>query len=139
MMSGRLTMEDLLNQFRMMKRMGSMKKILGMMPGMGKMSGLLDAVDDKQFGRIEAIVLSMTPRERLHPELLDGGRRLRIARGSGTDVSEVKRLLRSFQEMQKQMKSLGKMMKGGRSKKRLLRQLGQGGGMPNLPGGFPGL
>ncbi|MBC8329983.1 MAG: signal recognition particle protein [Planctomycetes bacterium] len=139
MMSGRLTMEDLLSQFRMMKRMGSMKKILGMMPGMGKMSGLLDAVDDKQFGRIEAIVLSMTPRERLHPELLNGTRRLRIARGSGTDVSEVKRLLRSFQEMQKQMKSLGKMMKGGRSKKRMLRQMGQRGGMPNLPGGFPGL
>ncbi len=139
MMSGRLTMEDLLSQFRMMKRMGSMKKVLGMMPGMGKMSGLLDSVDDKQFGRIEAIVLSMTPRERLHPELLDGSRRLRIARGSGTDVSEVKRLLRSFQEMQKQMKSLGKMMKGGRSKKRMLRQMGQRGGMPNLPGGFPGL
>ncbi|RMH03959.1 MAG: signal recognition particle protein [Planctomycetota bacterium] len=139
MMSGRLTMEDLLQQFRMLKKMGSMKKILGMMPGMGKMSGLLDSVDDRQFARIEAIVLSMTPKERLHPELLDGSRRLRVARGSGTSVGEVKRLLRSFQDMQKQMKSLGKMMRGGRSKKRLLRQLGQRGGIPNLPGGFPGL
>lgn len=139
MMEGRLTMEDLLGQFRMLKRMGSMKKVLGMMPGMGKMSGLLESVDDRHFARIEAIVLSMTPQERIHPELLDGGRRLRIARGSGTDVSEVKRLLRSFQEMQRQMKSLGKMMRSGRSKKRMLRDLGRKGGLPNLPGGFPGL
>jgi len=134
MMEGKLTMADLLDQFRMFKKMGSMKKVLGMMPGMGRMSGLLDSMDDGQFARIEAIVLSMTPKERLHPELLDGSRRKRIARGCGQDVSAVNQLLRSFQDMQKQMKSMGKMMKSGRSKKRLLQQFGRPGSMPNFPG-----
>ncbi|MDP6850682.1 MAG: signal recognition particle protein [Planctomycetota bacterium] len=134
MMEGKLTMADLLDQFRMLKKMGSMKKVLGMMPGMGKMSGLLDSMDDRQFSRIEAIVLSMTPKERLHPELLDGSRRKRIARGCGQEVSAVNQLLRSFQDMQKQMKSMGKMMKSGRSKKRLLQQFGRPGSMPNFPG-----
>lgn len=134
MMSGKLTMQDLLDQFRMVKKMGSMKKLLGMMPGMGKMSGLMESVDDSQFGRMEAIILSMTPTERLHPEILDGKRRRRIARGSGVEVSDVNRLYKSFQQMQKQMKSMQKMLSGGRSKKRLLKQMGAGGKMPNMPG-----
>jgi signal recognition particle subunit SRP54 len=134
MMQGKLTMQDLLDQFRMMKKMGSMKKVLGMMPGMGKMSGLLDSVDDSQFNRMEAIVLSMTPAERLHPEILDGKRRRRIARGSGTEVADVNRLYKSFQQMQKQMKAMGKMFQGGRSKKRLLKDLERSGNLPNMPG-----
>jgi signal recognition particle subunit SRP54 len=138
MMQGRFTMEDLLGQFRMMKKMGSMKKLLGMMPGAGRMSGLLDQVDDQQIARIEAIVLSMTPKERLHPELLDGSRRKRIARGAGVQVSDVNRLYKSFQQMKKQMKSMGKMLGGGRSKKRMLQQMNQKGRLPNFPG-FPGL
>ncbi|MHC4838108.1 MAG: signal recognition particle protein [Planctomycetota bacterium] len=134
MMSGKLTMQDLLDQFRMVKKMGSMKKVLGMMPGMGKMSGLVESVDDSQIGRMEAIILSMTPSERLHPEILDGKRRRRIARGSGVEVSDVNRLYKSFQQMQKQMKSMQKMLSGGRSKKRLLKQMGAGGKLPNMPG-----
>ncbi|MDP7062057.1 MAG: signal recognition particle protein [Planctomycetota bacterium] len=134
MMKGKFTMQDLLDQFRMVKKMGSMKKLMGMMPGMGKMSGLLESVDDSQFGRMEAIILSMTPAERLHPEILDGKRRRRIARGSGVEVSDVNRLYKSFQQMQKQMKAMKKMMSGGRSKKRMLKQLGSSGKLPNMPG-----
>jgi signal recognition particle subunit SRP54 len=83
---------------------------------------------------MEAIVLSMTPKERLHPELLDGSRRRRIATGCGQQVSDVNRLYKSFQQMQKQMRSMNKMFSGGRSKKRLLKQLGQKGGLPGMPG-----
>ena len=136
MMSGKLSMEDLLDQFKMMRKMGSMKKMLGMLPGAGRMSGLLESVDDGEIGRIEAIILSMTPQERLHPELLDRRRRLRISRGSGTDVSDVNRLYRSFQQMQKQMKSMGRLMGGGRGSKRLLKHLQAKGGFSGMPG-FP--
>lgn len=138
MMQGRLTMEDLLSQFKMLRKMGSMKKLLGMLPGAGKMSGLLEQVDEGEIRRIEAIVLAMTPQERLHPEVLNGSRRKRIARGAGVQVSDVNRLYKSFQQMQKQMKSMGRMMGGGRNKKRLLKQLEQQGRLPNMPG-FPGL
>lgn len=134
MMEGKLTMQDLLDQFRMVKKMGSMKKLMGMMPGMGKMSGLLDQVDDSQFTRMEAIILSMTPSERLHPETIDGKRRRRIATGSGVQVSDVNRLYKSYQQMKKQMQMMKKMMGGGKSKKRLLKQLSSSGKMPNMPG-----
>jgi signal recognition particle subunit SRP54 len=76
----------------------------------------------------------MTPAERLHPEILDGKRRRRIARGSGVEVSDVNRLYKSFQQMQKQMKAMKKMMSGGRSKKRMLKHLGTSGKLPNMPG-----
>ncbi len=134
MMEGKFTMQDLLDQFKMMKKMGSMKKLLGMMPGMGKMSGLLDQVDDSQFTRMEAIILSMTPSERLHPETMDGKRRRRIATGSGVQVSDVNRLYKSYQQMKKQMQMMKKMMGGGKSKKHLLKQLSSSGKMPNMPG-----
>jgi signal recognition particle subunit SRP54 len=136
LMSGRLTMQDLLDQFRTLNKMGSMQKVLGMMPGMGRMSGLLGQVDDKQFRRMEAIILSMTAAERLHPEIIDGGRRKRIALGSGVEVADVNRLYKSFQEMQKQMKSMSSLFTGGRSKKRLLKDLEQRGRLPGMPG-FP--
>ena len=102
------------------------------------MSGLLEQVDEGEIRRIEAIVLSMTPQERLHPEVLDGSRRKRIARGAGVEVADVNRLYKSFQQMQKQMKSMGKMMTGGRNKKRMLKNLERQGRLPNMPG-FPGL
>lgn len=101
---------------------------------MGKMSGLLDQVDDSQFTRMEAIILSMTPSERLHPETIDGKRRRRIATGSGVQVSDVNRLYKSYQQMKKQMQMMKKMMGGGKSKKRLLKQLSSSGKMPNMPG-----
>lgn len=136
LMTGKLTMQDLLDQFRTLQKMGSFQKVLGMMPGMGKMSGLLGQVDEKQFRRMEAIILSMTTAERLHPEILDGGRRKRIAGGAGVEIADVNRLYKSFQEMQKQMKSMSSLFSGGRSKKRMLKDLEQRGRLPGMPG-FP--
>jgi signal recognition particle subunit SRP54 len=93
----------------MMRRMGPLENILGMLPGMGNVQGL--SVDEKQLARTEAIVLSMTSEERTHPDILNARRRQRIARGSGTTVTEVNSLLRRFGQMRKMMKSAGKMKK----------------------------
>src|SRR5437016_2193300 len=100
---------DFLAQFRMMRRMGPLENILGMLPGMGNMQGL--SVDEKQLKRTEAIVLSMTKEERARPNILNARRRQRIARGSGRTVTEVNDLLRRFGQMRKMMKNAGKMKK----------------------------
>ncbi|MEY2546165.1 MAG: signal recognition particle subunit [Verrucomicrobiota bacterium] len=101
---------DFLSQFKMMKRMGPLENILGMMPGMGNVSGS-GGIDEKQIARTEAIVLSMTAEERARPEILNARRRQRIARGSGQTVTQVNDLLRRFDTMRKMMKSTGKMKK----------------------------
>jgi signal recognition particle subunit SRP54 len=98
---------DFLGQFKMMRKMGPLENILGMLPGMGNMQGL--SVDEKQLQRTEAIVLSMTAEERARPDILNARRRQRIARGSGTTVTQVNDLLRRFDQMRKMMKSTGKM------------------------------
>ena len=98
---------DFLAQFKMMKRMGPLENILGMLPGMSNMQGL--SIDEKQLKRTEAIVLSMTNEERTRPDILNARRRQRIARGSGCTVTEVNDLLRRFDQMRKMMKSAGKM------------------------------
>ena len=100
---------DFLAQFKMMRKMGPLENILGMLPGMGNVSGL--SVDEKQLKRTEAIVLSMTSDERTRPDILNARRRQRIARGSGCTVTEVNDLLRRFGQMRKMMKSVGKMKK----------------------------
>jgi signal recognition particle subunit SRP54 len=100
---------DFLAQFKMMRRMGSLENILGMLPGMSNVQGL--SVDEKQLKRTEAIVLSMTKEERTRPDILNARRRQRIARGSGSTVTEVNELLRRFDQMRKMMKSAGKMKK----------------------------
>src|SRR5213083_3055653 len=100
---------DFLAQFKMMRRMGPLENILGMLPGMGNVQGL--SVDEKQLKRTEAIVLSMTSEERTRPDILNARRRQRIARGSGCTVTEVNELLRRFDQMRKMMKSAGKMKK----------------------------
>src|SRR4029077_20933366 len=100
---------DFLAQFKMMRRMGPLENILGMLPGMSKVQGL--SVDEKQLARTEAIVLSMTSEERTRPDILNARRRKRIASGSGTTVTEVNDLLRRFDQMRKMMKSAGKMKK----------------------------
>jgi signal recognition particle subunit SRP54 len=102
------TLEDFLSQLRMMRRMGPLQNLLGMIPGLGgaQLKGL--KVDEREIDRIEAIVLSMTPEERRRPELIKGSRRLRIAKGSGTSVQAVNRLVKQFGEMQKVMKQLGR-------------------------------
>jgi signal recognition particle subunit SRP54 len=100
---------DFLAQFKMMRRMGPLENILGMLPGIGNVQGL--SVDEKQLKRTEAIVLSMTREERARPEILNARRRQRIAHGSGCTVTEVNDLLRRFDQMRKMMKSAGKMKK----------------------------
>jgi signal recognition particle subunit SRP54 len=100
---------DFLAQFKMMRRMGPLENILGMLPGMSNVQGL--SVDEKQLKRTEAIVLSMTKEERTRPDILNARRRQRIARGSGSTVTEVNDLLRRFDQMRKLMKNAGKMKK----------------------------
>jgi signal recognition particle subunit SRP54 len=104
------TLEDFLNQLRQVRKMGPLQNVLGMMPGMGKaMKQLRGAnMDDRELDRIEAIILSMTPAERANPELIDGSRRKRIARGSGTTVQAVNQLVKQFGQMKKMMASLAK-------------------------------
>ncbi len=101
------TLEDFLSQMRMMRRMGPLTNLLGMIPGMGaQLRGV--KVDERELDRVEAIVLSMTGQERRRPELIKGSRRLRIAKGSGTSVQQVNHLVKQFGQMQKLMKQVGK-------------------------------
>ena len=101
------TFEDFLDQLKQVRKMGSLSSIIGMLPGVPGMKELKNAqVDEGQMDRIEAIVFSMTPEERRHPDLIDGSRRQRIARGSGTQVSDVNRLLKQFREMKKMLKQM---------------------------------
>jgi signal recognition particle subunit SRP54 len=113
MVMGTFTLEDMLAQLRMMRRLGPMKKVLGMMPGVGNMAKDLD-IDDKHMNRLEALFTSMTPAERLHPATLDMSRRRRIARGSGQEVGAVNELLKRFKDMKKLMKQMGKMGMGAK-------------------------
>ena len=100
---------DFLDQFRMLRKLGPLENILGMLPGMSSLKGF--SVDEKQLKRVEAIVLSMTLEERRKPDIINARRRQRIARGSGTSVTEVNDLLARFNEMRKLMKNMGKFRK----------------------------
>ena len=113
------TLEDFGDQLRAIKKMGPLEQILGMLPGMGNLKELAknrEAVDDKQMGRVEAIINSMTPKERRNHQLINGSRRKRIAKGSGTSVEEVNRLLKQFVQMKTMLKQSGGM--AGLGKKR---------------------
>ena len=139
MLKGQFTLEDMADQIGQLRKMGDLKGLMGMMPGMGKMKKQIANadIDEKKIARQEAIIRSMTPKERKNPKLINGSRRKRIAAGSGTSVTEVNRLLKQFTQMSKMMKKMGKMGgKGGLSG--LLGGAGGGGGMPDLPpGGLP--
>jgi signal recognition particle subunit SRP54 len=127
MQKNRFDFNDFLDQMKMMKKMGSMSDLLGMIPGMGaKMKNM--PVDDRKMAQVEAIVLSMTPKERAHPQIIKGTRRKRIAMGSGTSVMQVNQLLKQFSMMRKMMRSKGKM-------KQMMSQFGGGG--PGGGGGGP--
>jgi signal recognition particle subunit SRP54 len=105
--AGEFTFDDFLASYKMLRRMGPLKGVLSMMPGIGnQLKGL--EIDERELARVEAIILSMTPRERSFPHTIDGSRRQRIARGSGTTVQEVSRLLNARKQMQKLMKQMGK-------------------------------
>jgi len=127
------TLEDFKKQLAQIRSMGSIKDLLGMIPGLGKQLKGID-VDDAEFKRIEAIIESMTPGERETPEIVDYSRRERIARGSGVELTDVAQLLKQFREMKKMIGQMGKtgMLRG---------LLGGGGAMPEMPlpgGGMPG-
>ena len=108
MMKGQFTFDDFLKSYKMLRRMGPLQGVLKLIPGLGKQLDGLDQVDEKQLARVEAIVLSMTPQERQLPRLIDGRRRLRIARGSGTTVQQVNQLLEARKQMEKMMKGMSK-------------------------------
>ncbi len=115
---GRFTLEDFLEQMQQIKKMGPLQGIIGMLPGIPK--ELKNAnIDDRELGRVEAIIRSMTPNERQDPDTINGSRRLRIANGSGSTTSEVNLLLKQFKEAQKMMNSMGfgKVMAKQKAKK----------------------
>lgn len=124
-------MEDLLAQLRQIQKLGSIKSIMSMIPGVGDKMKDVD-VDEKQFLRIEAMITSMTPAERRKPSIINPSRKKRIAAGSGTKVEDVNRLLKQFEQMQQMMKKLGG--KGGRGNKRMMKRLA-GMNLENMPGG----
>jgi signal recognition particle subunit SRP54 len=162
LLEGQFTLEDFLEQMQQLKKMGSLNKLIGMMPGVPKELKNVQ-IEDKQLARVEAIIYSMTPAERAEPDLVDASRRTRIARGSGTDANEVTALIKQFKDMQRMMKSMGGFgTKRLKSKKKDKNRKGGGRvtpkgaakvpkaplSLPGLdgspmpgggPGGFPGL
>ena len=132
MKKGEFDMNDLADQLRQMKKLGGMKGVLAMLPGVGKIKDQLATAgfDDSLLKRQEAIILSMTKVERTKPDVINGSRRKRIASGAGVEVSEVNKLLKMHRQMADMMKKMGK---GGRN------PFAGMGGMPQLPPGmFPG-
>jgi signal recognition particle subunit SRP54 len=127
------TFDDFLNQMAAIKKMGSLKAMLKMMPGMGEMRQQLDALDENEFDRVEAMVRSMTPFERTHPKQINGSRRARVARGSGVTVTEVNGLLERFGQAQKMMRSMRRG--GGSGIPGMPAMPGMGGGKKSVKGG----
>jgi len=123
LLKGQFTFEDFLKQMKQIQRLGSIRSILGMLPGMDRaltnMPGFEEQDLEKNMKRVEAIILSMTPEERRKPKVINANRKRRIAKGSGTSVQEVNQLLKQFQEM-----------------KKLMKKLGRGGKPPRIPGLF---
>jgi signal recognition particle subunit SRP54 len=120
---GEFTLDDFMEQMQQVRKLGSMTKIMGMLPGMGQFRDQLENFDEREIDRIQAVIQSMTPAERANPKIIDGSRRARIARGSGRQVSDVNQLVDRFFEARKMM-----------------MQMARGGGMPGMPGlpGMPG-
>jgi len=118
---GDFTLTDFMEQMQQIRKMGSLSKIMGMLPGMGQFRDQLDNFDEREIDRIQAIIQSMTPAERENPKIIDGSRRQRISKGSGTQVSDVNTLVDRFFEARKMMMSMAK-----------------GGGIPGMPG-MPGM
>ncbi len=113
------TLQDFLEQMQQLKKMGNMKNLLGMLPGVGQMKKQLEEFDEREITRTEAIIYSMTPMERNNPKVLNGSRRMRIAKGSGTTVTDVNQLVNRFEQAAKVMKTMAR------------------GGVPNIPGTNP--
>jgi signal recognition particle subunit SRP54 len=125
------TLEDFLQQMQQVRKMGPLSGLIGMLPGMGAMKQLRDAdVDEGELDRTEAIILSMTPEERVNPKMIKGSRRRRIANGSGTKIQHVNQLVKQFDQMRKLMRQ---MMSGQAIDPQQLAQMGQSGGRPPTP------
>jgi len=149
MAKGQFDMNDLRSQLKQMQNMGGIGALAGMIPGMKKAKAAMQAsgMDDRVLLRMDAIIGSMTPKERAHPELLNAKRKIRVAKGSGTQVQDVNKLLKMHQEMERAMKQIKKMGgikglgalfgKGGLGA--AMPGLGGGGGLPGLGGGAPDL
>jgi signal recognition particle subunit SRP54 len=118
---GEFTLEDFLEQMQQIRKMGSMTKMLGMLPGMGQYRDQLENFDEREIDRVQAIIQSMTPQERANPKMIDGSRRSRIAKGSGRTVSDVNDLIERFAQA-----------------RTMMEQMARGGGMPGMPG-MPGM
>jgi signal recognition particle subunit SRP54 len=132
---GEFDFEDFLDQLRQLKKLGPLTDILGMIPGVGRMAKDIDMQDaEGSMKRTEAIISSMTRAERRHPDVLNAGRRRRIAAGSGTTVQDVNQLVKQFREMQKMMKQMGIMGGGKKGKGR-----GRGGFPKGLTDMFGGM
>lgn len=112
------TFDDFLDQMQQMRNLGPLEDLLGMLPGMNNKAMKNLKIDEKEFARVEAIIQSMTKKERTHPEIIDSSRKKRIAQGSGTDVRQVNGLLKQFKELRKMMKKLG-AMNGGKGKRKM--------------------
>jgi signal recognition particle subunit SRP54 len=132
LLEGHFTLEDFLAQLQQVKKLGSLGGILSLLPGMPKeLKQAKDSIDDRQMAQVEAIIQSMTRKERAEPTLIDGGRRKRIATGSGTTIQDVNQLLRQFKEAQQLMRSPGLMAgmmgggRGGRAAQALSEQMGE--------------
>ena len=125
---GSFTLEDFLDQMQQVKKMGSIQNVIGMMPGMPKEIRKAE-IDDREITRIEAIIQSMTPAERRKPELINGSRRGRIAKGAGVNSADVNNLLKQFKQVQQMMRSMGGM-KGKKGKRGKLPAMGDFPGMP---------
>ena len=124
---------DFLGQIEQIKKMGNLKDLASMIPGVGKAIKDVD-IDDNAFKGIEAIIRSMTPKERVNPEILNQSRRLRIAKGSGTSIQEVNRLIKQFDQTRKMMK-----MVTGNQMKSMMARMKDMKGMPGMPGSMPGM
>ncbi len=133
MQEGKFDFTDFLDQMKMIRNLGPLEGLMGMLPGFSKIKKQLpaDAFNNKKMNRTEAIVLSMTPYERSHPEIIKGSRRQRIAAGSGTTLMEVNQLIKQFGEMRKMMKSPSKM-------KNMMKQMGGSGGLGDMMKGMGG-
>ena len=116
--------EDFLQQLKQIKKMGNMKDLLGMIPGVGKQIKDMD-IDEKQFSKLEAMIYSMTPEERNNPDLMTGTRRQRIAAGSGTTIQDVNQFMKQFEEMRKMMKMMNKMGGGAKAARALGGMMGK--------------
>ncbi|MMZ63469.1 Signal recognition particle protein [compost metagenome] len=128
MRNAEFTFEDFLEQMDQVKKLGPLDQIMDMLPGMGKMKQMKDIkVDEKQMGRVEAIVYSMTTEEKQNPDLINHSRRKRIAAGSGTCLADVNRLIKQFDEMRRMMKQFSDMMGPKGKGNKMMKQLGKAG------------